>query len=357
MTSIDLSMETDLGKIKATQNKLDESVEQLVEAMEFFDEKISELDNGEKFSGASAHRISLHLKRQYADIEDQEHSLRKLAASVGALHDDLKQVKDGFQNVREEAQFVGLTVSGDRILSPIAGSDPDDPEYRVQLEIFQLCNSQACQLRCEETSHHTRFRNRCNGLGIRSVLSVAGRAIGITDDLTTVIDAGVKAKLLVPGLQFAEKLFRKVGYTGALPMFKPDGKLAKTLEGIADAAPRVHKVLGVAGTAIDVANAGIDAYEQYDEDSLLYPDMGEGEKIARAGVTGLATGLGSAGGAWVGAEAGLAIGTFFGGPVGAAVGGLIGGFAGSEFGQRVGEAAAEWGRDAVSSIVDWWNSD
>lgn len=299
----------------------------------------------------------MHLRRQYTDLEDQEVPLRKLAASVGALHDDLKQVKDGLQNVREEAQFVGLTVSGDRILSPIAGSDPDDPEYRVQLEIFQLCDNQACQLRCEETSHHTRFRNRYNGLGIGSVLSVAGSAIGITDGLTSVIEVGVEAGLLVPGLQYAEKFFRKLGYTGALPMFKPDGKLAKTLEGIADAAPRVHKVLGVAGTAIDVANAAIDAYEQYDEDSLLYPDMGEGEKIARAGVTGLATGVGSAGGAWAGAEVGAAIGAAAGGPVGAAVGGLIGGFIGSELGQRVGEAAAEWGRDVVSGIADWWNSD
>ena len=51
----------------------------------------------------------------------------------------------------------------------------------------------------------------------------------------------------------------------------------------------LEKVGKVAGVVAAVAEGGINAYNSYQSDTINHPDMGEGEKITRAGVRGVAT--------------------------------------------------------------------
>ena len=81
------------------------------------------------------------------------------------------------------------------------------------------------------------------------------------------------------------------------------------------------------------------AVDQWNSDALN-PQIGTGERVARATTTGAATaGVGWAG-AWGGAKAGAFIGTF-GGPIGIAagtvIGGIIGGIVGSVAGGWLGQ--------------------
>jgi len=88
------------------------------------------------------------------------------------------------------------------------------------------------------------------------------------------------------------------------------------------------------------------AYNSYQSDTINHPDMGEGEKITRAGVKGVATGVASWAGATYGAQLGAAIGAA-GGPVGIVVGGVVGGIVGGVVTSKVADAAADWFNDKV----------
>lgn len=95
----------------------------------------------------------------------------------------------------------------------------------------------------------------------------------------------------------------------------------------------------VAGRACAVLDGVVSAYDSYQSDSYHHPEMGEGEKVARAGVTGAASAIGGYGGAVVGAKVGAAIGAF-GGPVGILAGGIIGGVVGGLIGSKLGQSLA-----------------
>ena len=62
---------------------------------------------------------------------------------------------------------------------------------------------------------------------------------------------------------------------------------APKIPGAVEGLEKVGKVAGVVGA---VAEGGINAYNSYQSDTINHPDMGEGEKITRAGVRGVATG-------------------------------------------------------------------
>lgn len=95
----------------------------------------------------------------------------------------------------------------------------------------------------------------------------------------------------------------------------------------------------VAGRACAVLDGVVSAYDSYQSDSYHHPEMGEGEKIARAGVTGAASAATGYGGAVLGAKVGAAIGSF-GGPVGILAGGVIGGVVGGLIGSKIGSTMA-----------------
>lgn len=104
-----------------------------------------------------------------------------------------------------------------------------------------------------------------------------------------------------------------------------------------------------------VAEGALAAYDSYQSDTINHPDMGEGEKITRAGVRGVATGAASWAGATYGAELGATIGAA-GGPVGIVVGGVIGGVVGGVVASEIGGVAADLVNDGlVSPIADWFN--
>ena len=130
-----------------------------------------------------------------------------------------------------------------------------------------------------------------------------------------------------------------------------EGEVPK-IPGAVEGLEKVGKVAGVVGA---VAEGGINAYNSYQSDTINHPDMGEGEKITRAGVRGVATGVTSWAGATYGAELGATIGAA-GGPVGIVVGGVIGGVVGGVVASEIGGVAADLVNDGlVSPIADWFN--
>lgn len=92
------------------------------------------------------------------------------------------------------------------------------------------------------------------------------------------------------------------------------------------------KALSKASTVVGFATTGVASWQA---DSKTYPAMGNGEKLARAGVR---AGASTAGG-WVGAKTGAATGAALGsfvGPVGTAVGAVAGGVIGGVVGGKAG---------------------
>ena len=100
------------------------------------------------------------------------------------------------------------------------------------------------------------------------------------------------------------------------------------------------------GGGLAIAGGGLSALESYQSDTYHHPEMGEGTKVARAGIKGIATaGLGYAG-ATYGAQIGAALGAPLG-PLGIVAGGLIGGVLGGWMGSSFGDAGATFFNDAA----------
>ena len=128
-----------------------------------------------------------------------------------------------------------------------------------------------------------------------------------------------------------------------------EGEVPK-IPGAVEGLEKVGKVAGVVGA---VAEGGINAYNSYQSDTINHPDMGEGEKITRAGVRGVMTGAASWAGATYGAQLGAAIGAA-GGPVGIVVGGVVGGIVGGVVASKAGGVFADVFNDYVVSPVAKW---
>ena len=107
----------------------------------------------------------------------------------------------------------------------------------------------------------------------------------------------------------------------------------------------------LAGRACAVLDGVVSAYDSYQSDSYHHPEMGEGEKIARAGVTGAASATGAYLGATYGAQLGAAIGAV-GGPVGILAGGVIGGVIGGLVGSKIGQKAASLVNDGMHALIN-----
>lgn len=106
----------------------------------------------------------------------------------------------------------------------------------------------------------------------------------------------------------------------------------------------------VEGRACAVLDGVISAYDSYQSDSYHHPEMGQGEKVARAGLKGGASGgLGFAGGV-AGAKIGAAIGAF-GGPVGILAGGIIGGVVGGFIGSATGSYLADLANNGIHTAI------
>ena len=107
----------------------------------------------------------------------------------------------------------------------------------------------------------------------------------------------------------------------------------------------------IAGRGFAIIGGGLSAYESYQSDSYHHPEMGTGEKIARAGIKGSVSGLSAYGGAIGGAKIGAAIGAF-GGVPGIIIGGFIGGIVGGYFAERTGTFLTNIGTDGADYAIE-----
>ena len=107
----------------------------------------------------------------------------------------------------------------------------------------------------------------------------------------------------------------------------------------------------LAGRACAVLDGVVSAYDSYQSDSYHHPEMGQGEKVARAGVTGALAAGGAYVGATYGAQLGAAIGAV-GGPVGILAGGIIGGVVGGFIGSKIGQKAASLVNDGMHALIN-----
>ena len=107
----------------------------------------------------------------------------------------------------------------------------------------------------------------------------------------------------------------------------------------------------LAGRACAVLDGVVSAYDSYQSDSYHHPEMGQGEKVARAGVMGAASATGAYLGATYGAQLGAAIGAF-GGPVGILAGGVIGGIIGGLGGSKLGQTVGNIVNNGMHSLIN-----
>lgn len=106
----------------------------------------------------------------------------------------------------------------------------------------------------------------------------------------------------------------------------------------------------LAGRACAVLDGVVSAYDSYQSDSYHHPEMGQGEKVARAGLTGALAAGGAYAGASAGAQLGAAIGAV-GGPVGILAGGVIGGVIGGLAGSQTGKLIGSWINNGISAAL------
>ena len=106
----------------------------------------------------------------------------------------------------------------------------------------------------------------------------------------------------------------------------------------------------LAGRACAVLDGVVSAYDSYQSDSYHHPEMGQGEKVARAGVMGATSAAGAYVGATYGAQLGAAIGAV-GGPVGILAGGVIGGVIGGLAGSQAGKLFGSWVNNGLSAAL------
>ena len=108
----------------------------------------------------------------------------------------------------------------------------------------------------------------------------------------------------------------------------------------------------IAGGAMAVLDGALTAYDSYQSDSYNHPEMGEGEKITRAGVKGVTTGALGWAGATYGAQLGATIGAF-GGPLGVLAGGIIGGVVGGMAGSWADSTLSDIANSGISHLFHW----
>lgn len=247
-----------------------------------------------------------------ADVSAQAAKLRSaLSAFAGAMG----VVREKYQTVVTNAQAGGLSVSGDytncTVTLDASGSSQQD--FMYGLAQSALNNAKSLQIMAEHefatalndvdttlrektlTSLIDQLKDTYIPNPERPLSSLPG-TIGSWLDLTA---TGVRAAHVsayngqyVRPSNFAE--LSPWGKTTAKGDLSNWTRYARHRAGeapkIPGAAEGLEKVGKVAGVVAAVAEGGINAYNSYQSDTINHPNMGEGEKITRAGVRGVATG-------------------------------------------------------------------
>ena len=293
-------------------------------------------------------------------------AVKALVEALGALADALTSTGLWFDNLADAAVAEHLEVTEDEIVAP---ADPTNPAYDAQVEAYSQFCGESYEIYEKERKAYEDFESACQGITGPLAwlagevlpdwsLSGIGKFAGLLDNVNTAVLWGAiraqnarfaprwpKGATNAAGQKIGGQL-RNLNSMNPLEkmwlMTKPEnwvagkGKaksLATTVRRFATKAGEHLSRIGIVTTILDGA---LSVKDQWDRDALN-PQIGTGERVARATTMGAATAGGGWVGAWGGAKAGAFIGTF-GGPIGIAAGTVIGGIVGG----IVGSVAGGW---------------
>ena len=314
--------------------------------------------------GATADRLFDAMTDNTDNAKRLMGAVKALVEALGALADALTSTGLWFDNLADAAVAEHLEVTEDEIVAP---ADPTNPAYDAQVEAYSQFCEESYEIYEKERNAYEDFESACQDIAGPLAwlagevlpdwsLSGIGKFVGLLDNVNTAVLWGA---IRAQNARFAPRwpkgatnaVGQKIGGQLISPnsmnplekmwlMTKPEnwvagkGKaksLATTVRRFATKAGEHLSRIGIVTTILDGA---LSAKDQWDRDALN-PQIGTGERVARATLTGgLTAGVGFEF-ASAGANIGAAIGTV-GGPIGIAagtiVGGIIGGIAGSSIG-------------------------
>ena len=312
-------------------------------------------------------------------ISAAEHALSCFRSLQSALEDyggTLKPIRTEFQAIITDATAAGLMVS--QAGTQVTISHPADVPGGIGAFFASL------RSRCETNQRKFAYAEKLFGddlagidpalwestllpvfnkfvdtYGFPTGLNATARLPGWADTLRNTLADGIEslylqakgAKYQAPaGLKDASP-WKQITERGNLKNWKVPGVDAVKGGSRAIKTADVLRTGGkLAGRACAVLDGVVSAYDSYQSDSYHHPEMGQGEKVARAGLTGALAAGGAYAGASAGAQLGAAIGAF-GGPVGILAGGIIGGVVGGLIGSKIGQGIATKINNAAYSAI------
>ena len=312
-------------------------------------------------------------------ISASEHALSCFRSLQSALEDyggAMQPVRTEFQAIITDATAAGLMVS--QAGTQVTISHPADvpggigvifASLRSRCEINQRKFAYAEQLFGDnlagidptvwESTLLPVFNKFVETYGFPTGLNATARLPGWADTMRNTLADGIEslylqakgAKYQAPaGLKDASP-WKQITERGNLKNWKVPGVDAVKGGSRAIKTADVLRTGGkLAGRACAVLDGVVSAYDSYQSDSYHHPEMGQGEKVARAGLTGALAAGGAYAGASAGAQLGAAIGAF-GGPVGILAGGIIGGVVGGLIGSKIGQGIATKINNAAYSAI------
>ena len=312
-------------------------------------------------------------------ISASEHALSCFRSLQSALEDyggTLKPIRTEFRAIVTDASGAGLTVSRDGTQVTIShpanvpgGVGAFFASLRSRCEINQrkfayaetLFGSDLAAIdpTIWDSTILAAFNKFADTYGFPTGLNATARLPGWADTMRNTLADGIEsvylqakgAKYQAPaGLKDASP-WKQITERGNLKNWKVPGVDAvKGGSRTIKAADALRTGGKLAGRACAVLDGVVSAYDSYQSDSYHHPEMGQGEKVARAGLTGALAAGGAYAGASAGAQLGAAIGAF-GGPVGILAGGIIGGVVGGLIGSKIGQGIATKINNAAYSAI------
>ena len=312
-------------------------------------------------------------------ISASEHAMSCLRSLHSALEDyagATQPIRTEFRAIVTDASSAGLTVSQDGTQVTIShpanvsgGVGAFFASLRSRCEINQRKFAYAEKLFGEdlagidpalwESTLLPVFNKFVDTYGFPTGLNATARLPGWADTLrNTVADTLESGYLQAKGARYQAPAgikdaspWKQITERGNLKNWKiPGVDAVKGGSRTIKAADALRTGGKLAGRACAVLDGVVSAYDSYQSDSYHHPEMGQGEKIARAGLKGGASGgLGFAGGV-AGAKIGAAIGAF-GGPVGILAGGIIGGVVGGFIGSATGSYLADLANNGIHTAI------
>lgn len=327
--------------------------------------------------GATADRLFDAMTDNTDNAKRLMDAVKALVEALGALADALTSTGLWFDNLADAAVAEHLEVTEDEIVAP---ADPTNPAYDAQVEAYSQFCGESYEIYEKERKAYEDFESACQGI-TGPLAWVAGQVLpngswgdipkwhGLIDNTTSVIMWGAVHKArgrFAPRWpagatnamgQSLKGKFRSVQQMGWFRRhwemtkhenwvsgYKQGNKPAAT---IGRAARRFGNLMGRIGIVATLADGVLSAKDQWERDAIN-PQIGTGERVARATTTGATTAGGGWLGAWGGAKAGAFIGTF-GGPIGIAAGTVIGGIIGGIVGSSLGSVAS----GLAKGVLNW----